>query len=115
MAQAPSKAAGLANNHSFDLGALGYQDTRAILERSGIAPIGHKEIADLGALRLIALNFIGKVDQRGYPVVKDTDLEDICRMKAHGPLIALVHWARNTRPRPPLRNMPRPRRWRLAA
>src|SRR5262245_12958951 len=38
------RAAGLANNHSFDLGALGYQDTRAILGRSGVTPLGHKEI-----------------------------------------------------------------------
>jgi AmmeMemoRadiSam system protein B len=88
------KVAGLANNHSFDLGASGYQQTRAILQQSGIKPLGHNEIVDAGPFRLVALNFIGKVDHHGYPVVKDNDLEELCRIKARPPLIALVHWGR---------------------
>jgi AmmeMemoRadiSam system protein B len=86
------KVAGLANNHSFDLGSPGYQETRTILERSGIKPLGHKDIVDVGPFRLIGLNFIGKIDYHGYPVAKDNDIEELCGMKARSPLIALVHW-----------------------
>jgi AmmeMemoRadiSam system protein B len=88
------KAAGLANNHSFDLGPSGYQESRSILARSGIAPLGHKDVLDLGSLRLLGLNFIGKTDYRDYPVARGNDIEDVCRMRARPPLIALVHWGR---------------------
>jgi poly-gamma-glutamate synthesis protein (capsule biosynthesis protein) len=86
------KVAGLANNHSFDLGPAGYDESRRVLQRAGIKPLGHQEIVDVGPFRLIGLNFIGKVDYHGYPVVKGSDLEQLCRMKARPPLIALVHW-----------------------
>jgi AmmeMemoRadiSam system protein B len=86
------KVAGLANNHSFDLGAAGIAETRKILERSAIAPLSHKEIVDVGPFRILALNFIGKLDYRGYPVVRDGDLDEICRMQARPPLLAFVHW-----------------------
>jgi AmmeMemoRadiSam system protein B len=86
------KVAGLANNHSFDLGSAGYDETRAILRKSSIAPLGHNEIVDVGPFRLLGLNFIGKLDYHGYPVVKDGELEDVCRMQARPPLISLVHW-----------------------
>ena len=86
------KVAVLANNHSFDLGPLGYQESRAILQKAGIVPLGHKEIADVGPFRLLGLNFIGKFDYHDYPAVKDDDLQDICGMKAAPPLLAFVHW-----------------------
>lgn len=86
------KVAGLANNHSFDLGASGHQETHTILERSGIKPLGHREIVDVGPFRLLGLNFVGKIDHHGYPVVKDGELGELCRTKARPPLIALVHW-----------------------
>ena len=34
------KVAGLANNHSFDLGPAGFKETRAILRRAGIVAAG---------------------------------------------------------------------------
>ncbi len=86
------KVAGLANNHSFDLGVAGFAETRAILKRSAIAPLGHKEIVDVGPFRILALNFVGKFDYRGYPVVRDGDLDELCRMRARPPLLAFVHW-----------------------
>lgn len=86
------RVAGLANNHSFDLGAAGFAQTRAILQQAGIVPLGHKEITDVGPFRLLALNFIGKFDYHGYPAVKGNDLDEVCRMRAKPPLIALVHW-----------------------
>jgi poly-gamma-glutamate synthesis protein (capsule biosynthesis protein) len=86
------KVAGLANNHSFDFGRVGFEESRAILQRSGIAPLGHKEIVDLWRFRLIGLNFIGKLDYRGYPVMQDSDFEELCRVTARPPVMALVHW-----------------------
>jgi AmmeMemoRadiSam system protein B len=87
-----AKAASLANNHSFDLGSAGFEETRLILQRAGIAPLVHREIIDVGPFRLLGLNFVGKLDYHDYPVIKDNDLEAICRMKARPPLIALAHW-----------------------
>lgn len=86
------RVAGLANNHSFDLGPVGFEETRAILQKSGIAPLGHKEIVEVGPFRLVGLNFIGKLDYRGYPVAKGDDLDELCRLLARPPLIAYVHW-----------------------
>jgi AmmeMemoRadiSam system protein B len=86
------KVAGLANNHSFDLGSAGFEEGRSILRKAGIAPLAHKEIVDAGPFRLVGLNFIGKLDYRNYPVVRDNDLEELCRMKARPPLLAFVHW-----------------------
>jgi AmmeMemoRadiSam system protein B len=86
------RAASMANNHSYDLGAAGYDETRSILARAGIRPLPHKEIVDIGPVRLVALNFVGPRDQPGYPVVKDSELEELCRVSARPPLIAFVHW-----------------------
>lgn len=91
------KAAGLANNHSFDLGAIGFDESRKILERSGIQPFGHKEIVDLGSFRLVGLNFIGKFDYRDYPVTDDNDFKELCQSRARPPLIALTHWGEEYR------------------
>jgi poly-gamma-glutamate capsule biosynthesis protein CapA/YwtB (metallophosphatase superfamily) len=49
----------------------------------------------VGPLRILALNFIGKKDYRDYPVIKDVrEIEAVCRMNAHAPLIGFVHWGR---------------------
>ena len=88
------KVAGLANNHSFDLGSPGYQESLEVLQKANIVSVGHKEIVDVGPFRLLALNFIGKVDYRDYPVVRDHDLDTICTMRAQPPLFALVHWGK---------------------
>jgi len=87
------RATSLANNHSHDLGAAGLRESVAVLKRAGITPLQHMQAVDLGRFGLIAINFIGSRDHRGYPVVKSSaDLQSLCRMKARSPLIALVHW-----------------------
>jgi AmmeMemoRadiSam system protein B len=90
-------AAGLANNHSNDLGRNGLKESVAILRRAGIAPLLHMQPVDLGPLGLpmgvVAVNFIGANDYRHYPVAKSAaDVQSLCRMPARAPLIALVHW-----------------------
>jgi AmmeMemoRadiSam system protein B len=90
-------AAGLANNHSNDLGRDGLAESVAILRRGGIAPLQHMQPVDLGSLGLrmsvVAVNFIGANDYRHYPVAKSAaDVQSLCRVSARSPLIALVHW-----------------------
>ena len=87
------KVAGYANNHSHDLGMDGAKQSAAMLERAGILPLGHMEAGKLGRLGIIAVNFIGVHDYKGYPVIKNgAELERLCRMDLGAPLIALVHW-----------------------
>jgi AmmeMemoRadiSam system protein B len=87
------RAASLANNHSNDLGRNGLEESVAILQRAGIAPLLHMQPVDLDRFGLVAVNFIGARDHRHYPVAKSpADLQELCRMKARSPLIAFVHW-----------------------
>jgi AmmeMemoRadiSam system protein B len=98
------RAAGLANNHSFDLGAEGLATSEMALKARGITPLLHMRVADLGAFRLVALNFIGSGDFKGYPVVRRSDpraqkfdrsdVAELCRLAARPPLVALVHWGK---------------------
>jgi poly-gamma-glutamate synthesis protein (capsule biosynthesis protein) len=85
-------AASLANNHSFDLGAVGLEETINMLKGIGVKPIRHGEVADLGSFRLLALNFISKRQIEGFPAVEEGDLERICENGAKPPLLAFVHW-----------------------
>src|SRR5208282_5732699 len=95
-------AAGLANNHSFDLGSDGLAASEKTLAARGIRPLQHMAVADLGVFRLVALNFIGSDDVKGYPVVRrtdrrgrplaSTDITRLCRSPAPPPLVAIVHW-----------------------
>jgi AmmeMemoRadiSam system protein B len=88
-------AAGLANNHSHDLGDNGFRQSAQILKRSDIKPLRHMQVVDLGrgGVGVVAVNFIGVRDYKGYPVIKSvTQLEGLCEMKAPSPLIAFVHW-----------------------
>jgi poly-gamma-glutamate synthesis protein (capsule biosynthesis protein) len=88
------KAASLANNHSFDLGANGLRETQSILRRSGIAPLLEGTSTDVGPFRLLALNFVGRPGVPGYPMVRAGDLDKICQIAARPPLIAFVQWGR---------------------
>jgi len=95
-------AAGLANNHSFDLGPDGMAASVRTLKARGIRPLPHAAVVDLGAFRLVALNFVGSGDAKGYPVVRridprgrrlaKTDVTRLCTSPALPPLVALVHW-----------------------
>jgi AmmeMemoRadiSam system protein B len=87
------RVAGLANNHSHDLGTKGIHESVQVLKRAGITPLPHMQAVELKDFGLTAINFIGVRDYRNYPVAKSTaDLQQVCRMKARMPLVALVHW-----------------------
>jgi AmmeMemoRadiSam system protein B len=85
-------AAGIANNHSFDLGPNGIKETLRSLEKLNIRPSEHMRVLDMGTFRLIALNFIGTRAYTRYPVIREGDIESICRMAIKPPVVALVHW-----------------------
>lgn len=97
-------AASLANNHSFDLGPEGVDRALPVLRRSGIRPLRHMEVADLGVFRLLTINFIGDGDHRGYPVMRKTadprdplsaeDRARISELAKNPPLVVFVHWGR---------------------
>lgn len=87
------RAAGLANNHSSDLGPNGLAESASLLKAAGITPLQHMRVADLGRFGVVAVNFIGRRDYRNYPVVRSpADLQALCQMHARSPLVALVHW-----------------------
>jgi poly-gamma-glutamate capsule biosynthesis protein CapA/YwtB (metallophosphatase superfamily) len=87
------KAASLANNHSDDFGENGVRSSEAILAHADIKPLGHMKVVEFDHFSVVAVNFIGVRDYKGYPVVKSlADLSEVCQMKARSPLIALAHW-----------------------
>jgi poly-gamma-glutamate synthesis protein (capsule biosynthesis protein) len=85
-------AASLANNHAFDLGQTGLEETLAMLEQARVRPLRHGEIVDFGAFRLIALNFVSKRQIPDFPEADDEQLTELCRREARPPLLAFVHW-----------------------
>jgi poly-gamma-glutamate synthesis protein (capsule biosynthesis protein) len=91
-------AAGLANNHSFDLGRDGLAASAKALTARHIRPLLQADIADFGSFRLVALNFIGSGDARRYPVAQRADARSkgdiarLCKSSALPPIVALLHW-----------------------
>lgn len=86
-------AASLANNHANDLGPTGLDETVRVLDTLGITPLQHGAIADLGAIRLLALNFVG--GRMASDVIADpADLGWVCGLHAAPPLVAFVHWGK---------------------
>ncbi len=85
------QAASLANNHANDLGPEGRTESVRLLRALGIAPLQHGEVADLGAFRLVALNFVGG-KLVGDAIADPDDLDWVCGLEAAPPLVAFVHW-----------------------
>jgi poly-gamma-glutamate synthesis protein (capsule biosynthesis protein) len=84
-------AASLANNHANDLGPTGRAETARVLTSLGITPLEHGAIADLGAFRLLALNFVGG-RMASETIADPDDLDWVCGLHAAPPLVAFVHW-----------------------
>jgi len=84
-------AASLANNHANDFGPEGRAETERLLRSLGITPLEHGVVADLGAFRLLALNFVGGKLVEDAIARPDT-LDFVCALAAAPPLVAFVHW-----------------------
>jgi poly-gamma-glutamate capsule biosynthesis protein CapA/YwtB (metallophosphatase superfamily) len=84
-------AASLANNHANDLGPEGLSETVTQLRRTGVVPLEHAMVSDMGAFRLLALNFVGG-KMVGDAIADPDDLGWVCSLAAAPPLVAFVHW-----------------------
>ena len=84
-------AASLANNHANDLGSEGRAETVTQLERIAVTPLEHGTVTDMGAFRLLALNFVGG-KMVGDAIADPGDLSWVCGLHAAPPLVAFVHW-----------------------
>ncbi len=84
-------AADLANNHANDLGPEGRAETVTQLRALGIKPLEHGSVTDMGAFRLLALNFVGG-KLVGDAIADLDDLGWVCGLDAAPPLVAFVHW-----------------------
>jgi poly-gamma-glutamate synthesis protein (capsule biosynthesis protein) len=84
-------AAGLANNHANDLGPEGRAESVVQLKALGIAPMEHGTVTDLGAVPVLALNFVGG-KLVGDTIADPDNLDWVCGVNAAAPLVAFVHW-----------------------
>jgi poly-gamma-glutamate synthesis protein (capsule biosynthesis protein) len=84
-------AASLANNHANDLGPEGRAETVTQLQRIGVTPLVQGTITDMGAFRLLALNFVGG-RMVGDAIADPDDLSWVCGLHAAPPVVAFVHW-----------------------
>jgi poly-gamma-glutamate capsule biosynthesis protein CapA/YwtB (metallophosphatase superfamily) len=98
------RAASLANNHGYDLGPAGVRQMLPLLSSADVQPVQNMQCLDLGRFRMIALNFVGDGDHRGYPVVRKSgdavaaiapeDRLQILAAAGKPPLVAFIHWGR---------------------
>jgi AmmeMemoRadiSam system protein B len=84
--------AGVANNHSFDLGPNGLKETIFSLTKLGIRAGEHMRVVDLGSFRLVTINFVGAKTASGYPFAHKRDLQQLCKLSIAPPVVAFVHW-----------------------
>lgn len=84
--------AGLANNHTFDLGPEGYAETVAALDRAGIAHFGQGEALELPGLTVVGLTDIGTNGTGAVDLVTPDLLDRLVRADASVPVVAFVHW-----------------------
>ncbi len=90
-------AAGLANNHSWDLGQLAAEDSANTLRIAGVAPLEPNQLVDLGALRLVAVNMLPGRD----PYQTEDSLRALlCGIEAVPPLVLYAHWGAEYTDRP---------------
>lgn len=85
------RAASLANNHANDLGPDGHAESVMQLQRLGIVPLRHGVVTDMGAFRLLPVNFVGG-KLVGGAIADPNHLDWVCGLKAAPPLVAFVHW-----------------------
>lgn len=86
--------AGLANNHSMDLGPSGYAETTRALDAAGIRWFGQGDVLALPGLDIVGLS---DLDTNGSPqvdLVTEALLDRLIREDGRKPVVAYVHWGR---------------------
>jgi AmmeMemoRadiSam system protein B len=89
------RIASLANNHAFDMGASGLENTAEVLRANGIHPLLEGEVHDAGRFRLTALtDFCNKRSPLGGRIGPD-DVRGIPGSdNLRFPSIAILHWGK---------------------
>ncbi len=85
-------AVGIANNHSHDLGKMGYQNMRSLLIEAGQTPMAHGKVVDLGSVRVLPLTWKGGFHADHPTIQSPEDLDAFCQISAAPPLIVFAHW-----------------------
>ncbi|MEW6388196.1 MAG: AmmeMemoRadiSam system protein B [Thermodesulfobacteriota bacterium] len=97
------RAVSLANNHTRDGGAKAYREMTRTLKGEGILPLENGCVTDLGPFRLAVFT---DVDNQGQPktgVLTEEDLGCLDGVPRDKPLFAFLHWGREYRAEPGLR------------
>jgi AmmeMemoRadiSam system protein B len=98
-------AVGLANNHAFDLGLSGYQETIRALEAAGIRWFGQGEVLELPGLDVVGLSDLDTNAARQVDLLTPELLDRLIRPDASKATIAFVHWGREYVDQPSEREM----------
>ena len=89
------RIASLANNHAFDMGASGLENTAEVLRANGIHPLREGEVHDAGRFRLTALtDFCNKRSPLGGRIGPDDVRSLPGSDKLRFPSIAMLHWGK---------------------
>ncbi|MBK8457860.1 MAG: CapA family protein [Phyllobacteriaceae bacterium] len=87
-------AVGMANNHVTDLGASGVAETKAALDRAGIARFGQGEALDLGDITVAGLTDLDSNAAIQIDLLTPALLDRLATADATKPVVAFVHWGR---------------------
>lgn len=87
----------VANNHSYDYGVEGYEDTLEVTTEAGIVPYGYEntQIVDVNG---VSVGFVGMYELTDGIEIKDEMIELIETVKANGADVVVVsfHWGIET-------------------
>ena len=85
---------GLANNHAFDLGQSGYDETLAALKTDGIPHFGQGETLALPDIDVVGLTDIDTNGSKFTDLLTPDLLDHLMHENAERPVVAFVHWGR---------------------
>lgn len=88
------RAAGMANNHARDLGAVGLAETGRLLDAAGIAAMAEGRVHDIGPLRVLPLTLLRNDAPAPHDAAADAAVRTVCAAEAAPPLVIFVHWGR---------------------
>lgn len=93
-------AVSLANNHSYDHGPQGYQQTKNILEEHGIRVVESGQITSFSDFNLVAWTDVENSHPKRRNLLTRNDLIIPSEALTQKPLWALMHWGQEGRPKP---------------
>ena len=82
----------LANNHTFDFGAVNCARMQQRLQQAGFEALMHGESRDFKAFRLVAFSDVANHGEQRTHLISEADLEDLQERRLVQPVVAVVHW-----------------------